>query len=33
VLIVGSVKERDDDVSVERYSRHSPRSSSRWPGG
>jgi hypothetical protein len=29
VLGIGWVKERDDDVRVERYSPHSPRSSSR----
>jgi hypothetical protein len=29
MLIVASVQERDHDVGVERYSRHSRRSSSR----
>ena len=33
VFGVGGVKERDDDVGVERYSRHSPRKSSRYPSG
>ncbi len=29
MLSVGRIKERDDDVGIECYSRHSPRSSSR----
>jgi hypothetical protein len=29
VLVIGRVEERDHDAGVERYSRHSPRSSSR----
>ena len=33
VLAVGGVKERYDNVGIEGYSRHSPRSSSRWPAG
>jgi hypothetical protein len=29
VLCVGRIEESDDDVGIERYSRHSPRNSSR----
>jgi hypothetical protein len=33
VLGVCGVEEGDQEVGVECYSGHSPRSSSRWPGG
>jgi hypothetical protein len=33
VLIVARVEKRDEHVGVERYSRHSSRRRSRWPGG
>ncbi len=33
VLIVARVQERDHEIGVERYWRHSSRNSSRWRGG
>lgn len=33
VLVVRCVQERDQNVGVERYRRHSSRRSSRYPGG